>query len=326
MGVRRLTLCVHVMVACTCLGGEGARFVESHGYTGCVELFNGECRVLLEPNWGGRVLSYRLGDKEALYIDPSQNGWVMKPGVTGPEPCAGRCDIGPEKILPRRDTLWRGRWTAEITGDRSARLTSRKDPATGVRLIRDFELADGGARLTFTQTVINAGQREGRFCHWSRTFAQGGGICLVPLNPHSRYPRGYLVYGPGQVMDFLPAEEPNIRVRNGILAFLGPPSRPKFAIDATEGWLAYLTRGDLLFVKTFPVYPDRVYGEMAANSVSIWYNEDRRTEIEPIGPLEILQPGERFSFTEVWTLLDHPYPADREVDLARIRRIVTACK
>jgi hypothetical protein len=288
-----------------------------------VELANGECRVVLEPNWGGRVLSYRLGDKETLYIDPSQNGWVMKPGVKGPEPCAGRCDIGPEKVLPKRDILWRGRWTAEVTGPRSARMTSPQDPATGVQIVRDFALAERGSHLAFTQTVTNRGTREGRFCHWSRTFAKGNGLCLVPLNPHSRYPRGYIIYGPGEVMDYQPAEESNIRVRDNILEIIGPPSRPKFALDVSEGWIAYVTQDDLLFLKTFAVYPDRVYGEMAANNVSIWYNEDLRTEIEPIGPLEILQPGERFSYTEHWHLREFRYPRDRKVNLEDIRKIVS---
>lgn len=301
---------------------EGARLISTHGYTGCVELSNRDCRVILEPNFGGRVLSYKLRDKEALYIDESQNGWVRKPGVRGPEPCAGRCDIGPEKTLPKRDTLWRGRWSAEVTGPRSGRMTSQKDPATQVRIIRDFVLAERGSYLTFTQTVTNVGDREGRFCHWSRTFAKGNGICLVPLNPHTRYPKGYIIYGPGEVLDYGPAPEPNIRVRENVLEIIGPPSRPKFAIDVSEGWLAYLTQDDLLFLKTFAVYPERVYGEMAGNNVSIWYNRDLRTEVEPIGPLEIIQPGESFSYTEHWRLQDFTYPQDRKVDLQAIKRIV----
>lgn len=278
--------------------------------------------MILEPNFGGRVLSYRLGDREALYIDETQNGWVMKPGVKGPEPCAGRCDIGPEKVLPRRDTLWRGKWAVEITGPRSARMTSQKDPATGVQIRRDFVLAKEGSHLTFTQTVTNVSDQEGRFCHWSRTFAKGNGLCLVPLNPHSRYPKGYIIYGPGEVMDYVPAAEPNIRVRDNTLEIIGPPLRPKFALDVSEGWIAYVTQDDLLFLKSFPVYPGRVYGEMAANNVSIWYNEGLRTEIEPIGPLEVLQSGESFSYTEHWRLRNFTYPRDRKVDLDEIRGIV----
>ena len=301
---------------------EGTRMMDAHGYTGCVELSNGDCRVVLEPNFGGRVLSYSLHGKEVLYVEEAQNGWVMKPGVEGPDPCAGRCDIGPEQTLPQRPTLWRGRWTAAITGPRAGRMTSQKDPDAHARIVRDFVLAERGGHLEFTQTVTNVGDREGRFCHWSRTLAKGNGICLVPLNPHTRYPKGYIIYGPGAVLDFLPAKEPNIHVRNGVLELLGPPSRPKLAIDASEGWIAYVTRDDLLFLKTFPVFPGRVYGEPAANSVSIFYDRDVRTELEPIGPLEILQPGQSFSYTEQWWLRDFPYPRDGKVDLGHIRRLV----
>ena len=39
---------------------------------------------------------------------------------------------------------------------------------------------------------------------------------LDPLTPDSRFPKNYLMYGPGSVMDFQP-EDPSIRVRDGFL-------------------------------------------------------------------------------------------------------------
>jgi hypothetical protein len=82
--------------------------------------------------------------------------------------------------------------------------------------------------------------------------------------------------------------------------------------------------GDLLFVKRFAVYPDRVYNEAAGLTISIWYPEDRRVELEPIGPRERLKPGESASFTEDWHLLAFPFPADRkQVDLQQLRQVVS---
>ncbi|MFC1489925.1 hypothetical protein ACFL6K_01820 [Candidatus Latescibacterota bacterium] len=48
----------------------------------------------------------------------------------------------------------------------------------------------------------------------------------------------------------------------------------KSGIDSYTVWLGYVTPGDLQFVKKFPVYPDRVYGVIAAYTLSIYYDEN----------------------------------------------------
>ena len=59
-------------------------------------------------------------------------------------------------------------------------------------------------------------------------------------------------------------------------------------MDSQTGWFAYLMPHDVLFVKRYPVYPDRLYGEVAGLTISIWYDAMIRCELEPIGPLEHL--------------------------------------
>ena len=81
----------------------GSRLISTHGYENCIELSNGVCRVVLEPNCGGRVLVYEIEGKNALYIDPAQNGFMPTPEewktTPGTYPCAGRFCIGPEKTF-----------------------------------------------------------------------------------------------------------------------------------------------------------------------------------------------------------------------------------
>jgi hypothetical protein len=314
-----------IVINASCSRGsfEGAAIVSQNGYDGCIELSNGDVRVVLEPNMGGRVLIYEKAGVNVLYSNPEQNGVIYEPGKLINHPSGGRFDIGPEKTIPKRPLLFFGRWDARITGKREAELTSQPDSATGVRLVRSFRLADSGSRLECTQTIVNISNEVKHYCFWSRTFAKGGGISLTPLNPNSRYPKGYIIYGPGTVMDFMPAEESAIRVRDGILEIVAPPSRPKFVMDNTEGWMAYITRDNQLFIKTYPVYPDRIYGEMAAATSSVWYNGLEMCEIEPIGPMESIRPGRKASFTEIWYLTDFSFPEDGYADLKKIRDIIS---
>ena len=205
-----------------------ARVVKYFGYEKAIELRNETTRVVLCPQVGGRVLEYSLNGTNSLFVSDEEKAW--KPGDR-PEASAGRFDIGPELVIPRRPTLWSGEWSAEITGTRSARLTSRRDEATGVQLVRDFVLDDDSSRLLCTQTIRNVSNSVKEWCHWSRTFATGEGICVIPLSEPSRFPNKYVMYEEGGVINARP-EDDNIRVRDGFLEILGAPRKPKLGFDS----------------------------------------------------------------------------------------------
>ncbi len=291
------------------------------GYTDCLRVENGETRLTVCPKAGGRVLEYSHGGVNAIYLNPQQEGWRHQPGVPPVDPCGGRFDIGPERVMAPRPDLWLGDWTGEIVGDEQLRLTSKRDSNTGIRLVRNFTLAADSSRLLCAQRIINESDKPVTCCHWSRTLAVGGGICLIPLTPESRFPKQYIMYGPGPVMNYQP-DDPNIRVREGFLEILGTPANPKLGMDSSAGWFGYLLRSNLLFVKRFPVYPDRVYAEMAGLTISIWYYKNEMCELEPIGPREILAPGDSASFAEQWELSPFDFPApEANVDLDSVRTV-----
>jgi hypothetical protein len=295
--------------------------IRFHGYDKAIEIKNATTRVILCPQVGGRVLVYSRHGKNALFLDDAEKDW--KPGAKIPI-TAGRFDIGPELVIPRRNVLWSGEWTGEITGKHSARLTSQPDAATGVQLVRDFELAKDSSRLSCKQTIKNVSKAVKEWCHWSRTFATGNGLCLIPVTDHSRFPNKYVMYEEGSLINLKPVD-PNIKLRDGFIEITGVPRRPKLGFDSYAGWLAYVTRDNLLFVKRFKTNRDWVYNEAAGLTISIWYPEDRRVELEPIGPRQSLKPGEQASFTEEWWLGDFEFPKG-SVDLQALQAVANKLK
>ncbi|MDA1018309.1 MAG: serine hydrolase [Planctomycetota bacterium] len=301
---------------------SGSRFIKYFNYDQAVELTAGKTRVVLCPQAGGRVLEYSLDGRNALYFDDLEKGW--QPGKSVPM-SAGRFDIGPELVIPQRTVLWSGEWTAEITGPRSARLVSQHDPGTGVQLIRDFTLDESSSRLICKQTIANVSERTVEWCHWSRTFSTGNGICVIPLSSPSRFPKKYVMYEEGSLINFQP-NDPHIRERDGFLEITGVPRRPKLGFDTYAGWLAYATRENLLFVKRFNTDSNRVFNEAAGLTISVWYPEGKRVELEPIGPRERLKPGELASFTEEWFLKAFDFPGDQPIDLKKVSAVVRSMR
>ena len=297
---------------------QGTGFIDYAGYHQCIVLENKTTRVILGPHCGGRILEYSWKENNVIYLDPKQDGWGYTPGKPEIDPYGGRFDIGPEMTAPKHPLLWVGKWNWEIIGARAARLISQIDQATGVQLIREFRLDKDSSHLRCRQIMKNISKEINEYCYWSRTLACGDGICIVPMSLNSRFPHSYIMYGPGSVINYKPIDS-KIKLRDGFLEITGPPANPKLGIDSYAGWLGYLLPDNLLFVKKFPVYPDRIYNEMAAITISIYYT-DRLCELEPIGPRERLQPGDSASFIEDWWLLEYNFQS--KLDLKRIGQFI----
>jgi hypothetical protein len=290
-----------------------AATVEFHGYRDCLRLDNGRAQAILGPGCGGRVLRYAWEGEDSLALLPEQAGFTWRPGGPEIDPWGGRFDVGPERTIARHPTLWLGPWSAEPSGDGAALLRSAPDPATGLRVLRELRLDPASSHLSCRQTVTNVSGEVRSFCHWGRTMTPGGGIVVVPATPGSRLPHGYVQCDSERplLLDYGP-RDPSVRARDGFLEIVGPLRHPKLCFDTAAGWMAYLEPSGLLFVKRYPVFPERASAELGPFTLSIWLHQDRFCELEPIGPAERLAPGASASFTEDWWLLRHPFPARRD--------------
>lgn len=321
-GMLLLSLYLHVP-RCGAEDALGARVISFYGYDDCIALENKTTRVVLCPAAGGRVLEYSVNGQNVLYLPEGNEGWGWDGHSRSAPMHAGRFDIGPEQVVPPRRKLWQGKWTGEITGDRQARLTSPIDEGPGVRLVRTFRLDAKSSKLECTQTIVSQSLSPVEYCHWSRTFARGKGICIVPLSSPRRFPNGYVRYDPpGKMLNMRPVD-PHVVAQGEFLIVTDRPENPKLGFDSMAGWLAYHAPENLLFVKKFPTYPDRAYNEVAGLTLSIWYPDGDMVELEPIGPRERLEvSGESASFTETWYLLEYAYPGADGVDPQRVRQVV----
>jgi hypothetical protein len=316
VGIRLLfSSTVMLWLSSASLGDEPlAKFTPFPGYPKAVEMKLGKAKAVLCPEVGGRVLEFSIDGKNAMWLDEAEK--KREPGKPVPV-TAGRFDYGPELTVTPHPKAWAGEWTAEIVSQELVRLTSPVEEA-GIRVTREFRFIIHGDSigLSCKQTLLNNSKEVRDVCHWGRSFSPGGGICVIPLGDHpSRFPSKYAMYEDSAIINVRATDE-NIRVRDGFLEILAPPRKPKLGFDTHGGWLAYVLPDDTLFVKRFLTYPDRVYNEAAALTLSVWYPTGPRIELEPIGPRERLKPGHSASFTEEWWLLSHPFPKKgRQLDL-----------
>ena len=253
----------------------------------CLEITNGTARVVIAPARGGRIVHY------------SRDG--------GPSLLRGGCqiDIGPElEYPPRHPAIWTDPYAAEQLGPLSVRLTSGKDEASGVQMVKTVELAEAGAVVTLHVTMKNVGSKDVAYCLWDRTMT-GFSYGFFPLNPKSRFPaRWSMRHGnSGEYRyDGASPASPRVMILGDLLVTVPGKKMEKVAADSMAGWIAGFGNG-WLYVKRFPAFPDGDYAD-GGNSVEFWVDAaGTRLEIEPLSPKVKLGPGQSYAFHEHWDLL-----------------------
>jgi len=304
---------------------KGVGYIDTLGYKNCILLKNATTTVVIEPNCGGRVLVYALNQKNVIYTDRSQDGFIYNPAKPNDQPkhiTGGRFDLGPSLQKPSTVTTWLGKYNVEITDDYKVTLSSQIDSAEKYQMIRVFKLSPFNSELKITQDIINHDTKPKSFNYWSRTFATGKGIAIVPVRDNNRFPKKYITYDPGRKANLIPEQEPNVNIDGNLVVIKDTPKQPKFVFDSDKEWLAYITTNNILFLKEYRYYPSKIYGEATGASISVWYNGDEMVELEPIGPVEKIYPGQSISFTEKWSLYPYKMPIERNINPREIERFL----
>lgn len=203
--------------------------------------------------------------------------------------------------------------------------------ADGVRLTRPAERVAVLARslevhldpqrpaLTLRHTLRNEADTAVELAPWAITQLPLGGWALLPqnLSPLDEVglrPNRNLVLWPYTRWE----DERLYREAKGLL--FQAQARPdpfKIGYFNSRGWIAYARQG-VLFRKRFPVYGGRAHPDMECNAEL--YCNDRFVELETLGPLVRLEPGQTASHVEQWEL--EVLPLLRSDDREALRRLL----
>ena len=279
------------------------------GWTNSIVLRGGDCKVVIVPAVGGRVLHYSINGENILFENPELWGDTL---LTRSNFWAGgyQCDIGPElRGIPDHKRLWQGVWSARVPRRFAAYTFSEPSMAVGLQLDKEFVIDPDTGDLGITQRMRNIVTNDVSYCLWDRTLCKGGGYAMFPLSSRSRFKHGWSIRQGKKVPEYRyesdKPEDPRVRIMDGVLVAQAkalPNARElKVGADSDAGWIAYV-RGKILFVKYFPVFANANYSD-GGNSVE-FYCSDRVAELEPLSPEVTLKSGENYSFPEKWTLLE----------------------
>ncbi len=169
----------------------------------------------------------------------------------------------------------------------------------GIRKAIEIHLDDHAPRVQLHHYITNEGSQPIELAPWALTMLPHGGLIILPqpmgnLNQDALLPNRHLVQWP-----YSSWKDQRLSLNDDYVLINAVPSLPPLKIGYfnQSGSVGYL-REDILFTKKFRVYPGKLHTDFGCNSEC--YCNDRFVELETVGPLQFIQPGESTRLDETW--------------------------
>ena len=209
----------------------------------------------------------------------------------------------------------------EIGDDSTLRVTGPPQDIAGIQKRIEVRLARGEPRLHVESRIRNIGDRQRTYAPWSLSVMRPGGRAFVPLDvgPLDAFDsvRRLMLWSYAEMSD--PRYTFGDRLVQINQSLVAPPpagvtpgrreDESKIGVDSSQGWAAYLL-GDTLYMKRFAHEAAAQYPDGGA-TIEI-YSSHEFLEIENLGPLATIGPGEEIVLREDWWLYEGVHIATDE--------------
>lgn len=288
--------------------------VETVPYLGlprCRRLTAGSLELVLSADVGPRVLRFgfaggenALGEWPDASVDTPLGRWRVWGGH--------RLWVAPESMPGSYAPDDAPVDCAEAGGE--LRLRAAAHPATGLQKELLVSLTPEGARIE--HRIANRGAAPVELAAWALTILRGGGVALVPQEPYKSWDEELLPARPLALWHYSDLSDPRWRLGPRFIRLRTDAARDtpqKIGVGNLQGWAAY-HRGSTLFVKRFGYEPGARYPDHGSNTEL--FTKGDFIEVESLGPLRTLAPGETLSHVERWGLFDGVSLPDDDAALA----------
>ncbi len=191
------------------------------------------------------------------------------------------------------------------------RVVQPTEETTGIQKELDIYLADQDAQVKVVHRLRNHNLWAVELAPWALSVMAAGGVAIIPLPPRGLHTENLLPANTLTFWAYVDMSDPRWEWGHKYIMLRQDVTRPapqKIGAMGLEGKAAYARNGHL-FVKTFERVLGATYPDMGC-AVETFTNE-QFLEVETLGPLVNLMPGETVEHVEQWYLFDDvPMPTN----------------
>jgi hypothetical protein len=282
------------------------------GWPNCYRVSNGTVEAVVTSDVGPRVMRYGFCGGQNFFKEFDEQ--LGRSGEPDWQPRGGhRIWIAPEDPV-RSYAPDNGPVEIEVTAE-GVIATEPVEPLTGIEKRIELRMAASGTGVEVTHRLRNAGAEPCRLAPWALTMMAQGGTGIHGFPPRGTHPEMLAPANPLVMWAFTNLADSRWSLLERYLVLRQDPGNPvpqKLGSFNCRTWGAYFLHGEL-FVKrckssgTAADYPD------LGCSFETFTNADF-LELETLGPLAVLAPGQELTHTERWTAFRHVQIARWEDD------------
>ena len=288
-------------------------------YGRCVRIANAAAEALVTVDVGPRVIKFaRTGGVNVMFNDLPRE--AVNAGADFDRhfyPGAKFLNYGghrmwlspessPETYYPDNDPV-----PYEIV-ENGAVFTPKPQAENGVALQIEIRMDSDAPSLDVVHRATNIGKASKTFAPWALTVLDQGGTEIIPLNTHDT---GLLANRAVSIWPYADLRDDRFYFGHRYATLRQDPDAKaafKIGFDNFAG-RGYYAIGDTVFIKTYyPNHPDGVYPD---NGMSFeTYTASLFLELETLGELKEMVPGETAAHKENWKLAVNPGSFDARDD------------
>jgi hypothetical protein len=279
----------------------------------CYRLANDSVELIVTTDVGPRIIRYGFLGRDNVLAEVPELATQTAFGEF--KPWGGHRlwaapEANPRSYVPDNNSL-----ASKIEADNKIRLMPATERETGIGKEMTVSLASGGTCVTVQHRIFNRNQWAIDLAPWALTIMNGGGEAIFPQEPYRSWDDYLLPARPLVLWHYTDLSDPRWTLSQKYLRLrtderLAGPQ--KAGIANKQGWAAYLRQGTL-FVKRFDYQEGATYPDYGSNNET--YTAGTFIEIESLGPLQRLEPGEGAEHTERWYLFDNVNAGETEASL-----------
>jgi hypothetical protein len=177
------------------------------------------------------------------------------------------------------------------------------EPLTGLQKEIAVELASSGTQVKVTHRIVNRTLFPLEFAPWALTMMAQGGVAITGFPPRGTHPQNLEATNPLVMWAYTDLSDKRWGFTKKYLTLRQDPnntSQPqKIGLFNPHTWGAYYLNGEL-FLKQYEPAASKTYSDFGCSFET--FTNAEFLEMETLGPLTKLQPGEGVTHVEHWTL------------------------
>ena len=187
----------------------------------------------------------------------------------------------------------------------SIHIVQAVETTTGIQKEMEIYLSPDRAHAQVTHRLTNTNLWAVELAPWSISVMAVGGTAMLPMPPRGSHTENLLPANSLTLWAYTDMSDARWTWGKRFILLRQDPKRPepqKLGAAIPDGWMGY-ARHSHLFLKKVNYLEGEIYPDLGCSMET--FTNDQFLEVESVGPIAYLEPGDSVEHVEDWYLFDH---------------------